>query len=118
MKRSLWFEMVLVLAGVMVAAGAVAAQGQVASGDENPAGAPSTQSQAPAQTPPKNPADARIVHHLAADVSVALGPNWQEYDIGSVPPPMAIAFVLLATDVQPIALLPTPLASAPATVLA
>ena len=83
--------MVLVLAGVMVAAGAVAAQGQVASGDENPAGAPSTQSQAPAQTPPKNPADGRIVHHLAADVSVALGPNWQEYDIGSVPPPMAIA---------------------------
>ena len=93
MKRSLWFEMVLVLAGVMVAAGAVAAQGQVASGDENPAGAPveQGQGQAPVQTPPKNPADARIVHHLAADVSVALGPNWQEYDIGSVPPPMAIA---------------------------
>jgi hypothetical protein len=93
MKRSLWFEMVLVLAGVMVAAGAVAAQGQVASGDENPAGAPveQAQGQAPVQNPPKNPADARIVHHLAADVSVALGPNWQEYDIGSVPPPMAIA---------------------------
>ena len=93
MKRSLWFEMVLVLAGVMVAAGAVAAQGQAASGDENPAGAPveQAQGQAPAQTPPKNPADGRIVHHLAADVSVALGPNWQEYDIGSVPPPMAIA---------------------------
>ena len=93
MKRSLWFEMVLVLAGVMVAAGAVAAQGQVASGDENPAGAAveQAQGQGQAQTPPKNPADARIVHHLAADVSVALGPNWQEYDIGSVPPPMAIA---------------------------
>lgn len=39
----------------------------------------------------KNPADSRIVHHLAADVSVALGPSWQEFDIGAMPPPTAIA---------------------------
>jgi hypothetical protein len=40
----------------------------------------------------KKPGDGRIVHHLAADVSVALGPNWQEFDAGAVPPTAIATF--------------------------
>src|SRR5277367_5439286 len=116
MKRSRRVgEVALVLAGLMMVAGAVSAQ-SAASGDGTD-GSAAQQSQGPASTPTPTPtpaptstpaakqgpaqsaavnqtdarADARIVHHLAADVSVALGPNWQEYDIGSMPPPAGIA---------------------------
>jgi hypothetical protein len=37
-----------------------------------------------------NPAGS-VVHHLAADVSITLGPSWQEFDIGAMPPPTALA---------------------------
>jgi hypothetical protein len=32
-----------------------------------------------------------VVHHLAADVSILLGPSWLEFDIGAMPPPAALA---------------------------
>jgi hypothetical protein len=32
-----------------------------------------------------------VVHHLAADISITLGPSWQEFDIGAMPPPAALA---------------------------
>jgi hypothetical protein len=32
-----------------------------------------------------------VVHHLAADVSILLGPAWLEFDIGAMPPPTALA---------------------------
>lgn len=97
------------LAGVLAASGALRAQNQAAAGSvgadassaaqtqtpatsEVPAANQSTKSsEPPAQTAAQNPADARIVHHLATDVSVALGPNWQEFDVGSIPPPTALA---------------------------
>jgi hypothetical protein len=37
-----------------------------------------------------NPAGS-VVHHLAADISITLGPSWQEFDIGAMPPPTALA---------------------------
>jgi hypothetical protein len=110
MKRSRRVgEVALVLAGLMMVAGAVSAQ-NAAPGDGTD-GVATQQSQGPASTPTPTSApaakqapaqsaavgqtdaraDARIVHHLAADVSVALGPSWQEFDIGTVPPPAALA---------------------------
>jgi hypothetical protein len=49
--------------------------------------APAADSQAAA----KDDSSGTLVHHLAADISVALPVAWQEFDIGSMPPPTAIA---------------------------
>src|SRR5271154_4424428 len=49
--------------------------------------APATDSQAAA----KDDSSGALVHHLAADISVALPAAWQEFEIGSMPPPTAIA---------------------------
>ena len=108
MKRSKWVgEVALILAGLATVAFPSRAQdaapqsgdgsgGSAAQQNQGPASANTSASkpaakQAPAQSAGVNPADARIVHHLAADVAVALGPSWQEVDIGSMPPPAAIA---------------------------
>jgi hypothetical protein len=107
-----WREVSLLLAAA-ICCGGVAAQTQAApdgpSGDGTSAASPTTgqqnsqasgsaaagssggaATQAPA-TAAKKPGDGRIVHRLAQDISVALGPNWQEFDIGAIPPPTAIA---------------------------
>jgi len=59
-----------------------------------PAPAASTTTDAPAgdsQGAAKDDSSGTVVHHLAADVSVPLSASWQEFPIGSVPPPTAIA---------------------------
>jgi hypothetical protein len=83
--------------GAGAAAGTAAASAQQNTPTQAGAGTtPATSSQGTAQAAAqaaaaKKPSDGRIVHHLAADISVALGPNWQEFDAGAVPPPTAIA---------------------------
>jgi hypothetical protein len=107
-----WREFCLLVAAATCCCG-ISAQTQAApdgpSGD-GAAVAPAapTQQNAPAQSgaaatpaagqavpagkvPTKVAGDGRIVHRLAADISVALGPNWQEMEVGSMPPPTAIA---------------------------
>jgi hypothetical protein len=43
------------------------------------------------QAATKDDTSGALVHHLAADISVALPAAWQEFEIGSMPPPTAIA---------------------------
>jgi hypothetical protein len=106
-----WRELSLVLAAT-ICCGGIGAQTQAA--PDGPSGegeavapaAPAPQSSqtragasagqtggtaAQATAAAKKPGDGRIIHRLAADISVALGPNWQEFDIGAIPPPTAIA---------------------------
>ncbi len=107
-----WREMSL-LAAAAIGCGGVAAQSPAAADDASGAGtsAVPAQQNAPSQAgagaaagqaagqpgqtgtaaAAKKPGDGRIVHRLAADISVALGPNWQEMEVGSMPPPTAIA---------------------------
>src|SRR5450631_3823872 len=92
MMRSAWRRrFVLILAGTLVSSAALHAQTQAAPGPESSEGG----SAAPAGTSEtqaaKDDSSGMLVHHLAADVSVALPSAWQEFDIGSMPPPTAIA---------------------------
>jgi hypothetical protein len=92
-----WRVFSLLLAAATCCAG-IGAQTQAAA-DGSSAAPAATQQNAPAQggasqpagQAAKKPSDGRIVHRLAADISVALGPNWQEMEVGSMPPPTAIA---------------------------
>jgi hypothetical protein len=43
------------------------------------------------QAAAKDDSSGTLVHHLAADISVTLPAAWQEFEIGSMPPPTAIA---------------------------
>jgi hypothetical protein len=73
---------------------AAAAPTSVQQNSQTPASAAGQSGGTAAQTSAaaaKKPGDGRIVHRLAADISVALGPNWQEMEVGSMPPPTAIA---------------------------
>lgn len=105
--RGMW-EVGLVLASLVMLAGTVSGQSAAPGDGEDGSAGQQTQGQATAPASTSAPAvkqtqagsgvansadaraDARIVHHLAADVSVALGPNWQEFDVGTIPPPAAL----------------------------
>jgi hypothetical protein len=90
---------VLILAGALSVPCALRAQSQAATDADNTiptAHAAPTSSATPApvsdsQAAAKDDSPGTLVHHLAADVSVALPGAWQEFDIGSMPPPTAIA---------------------------
>jgi hypothetical protein len=91
MRIAWWRRFVLILAGALASSAALRAQTQAAPGPESSEGT----SAAPAGTSEtqaaKDDPSGMLVHHLAADVSVALPAAWQEFDIGSMPPPTAIA---------------------------
>jgi hypothetical protein len=79
------------------AANATASAAGAASGGDATA-TPSTNSATSAPPPTtdsqaatKDESSGTLVHHLAADISVALPAAWQEFEIGSMPPPTAIA---------------------------
>jgi hypothetical protein len=114
MMRGAQFGFVLILAGVLISPGAAYANSQQAPGpgssdgvepaapDVRPATASATTVPAPKiPAAPSAPADAQdgskgdgsnvVAHHLAADISITLGPSWQEFDIGAMPPPAALA---------------------------
>jgi hypothetical protein len=58
----------------------------------SPANSTATSSGASAATDSQDGAKPEgVVHHLAADVSILLGPSWLEFDIGAMPPPPALA---------------------------
>jgi len=81
---------ILILAGALACGAATRAQSQAAPGPESSDGAaPATATETPAGA--KDDAAGTLVHHLAADISVQLPVAWQEIDMGSVPPPTAIA---------------------------
>jgi hypothetical protein len=113
MVRGARFGFVLILAGVLVFPGAAFADLQ-APGPGSSDGAAPTRPDAPPATasaatvpspttpaatsaPPdtqdssKGDSSNAVVHHLAADISITLGPSWQEFDIGAMPPPAALA---------------------------
>src|SRR5580692_434424 len=84
----------LILAGALGASCALGAQSPAAPDAENTtAKAPGATAAAVSdfQATAKDDSAGALVHHLAADVSVALPGAWQEFEIGSVPPPTAIA---------------------------
>lgn len=116
-SRKHW-EVVVILAGALCIPGALSAQSPAANGADGTS--PATGQQAPEPTPatanpatltPPAPAASTtteaptgdsqgaatgdpggsVIHHLAADVSIPLSTSWQEFSIGSVPPPAAIA---------------------------
>jgi hypothetical protein len=64
-----------------------------ASNDAATTAPPSTNATAAtdAQAAAKDESSGGLVHHIASDVSVQLPGAWQEVDIGSMPPPTAIA---------------------------
>jgi hypothetical protein len=57
----------------------------------DPTATPANSVAADPQAEAKGESSGGVVHHLAADISITLGPSWQEFDIGSMPPPAAIA---------------------------
>ena len=82
---------VLVLAGALIFSGALRAQSQPSQTAPGPGTDGATTAPGDSQAAAKGDSSGGVVHHLAADISITLGPSWQEFDIGSMPPPAAIA---------------------------